>query len=74
MRNCFVFFDNLFFKVISQFSLIKNQAGNSKGEVEVLNVSTGIKQRSTMGGKVVSLAFESNGNLLWSGNDQVLPL
>ncbi|KAL1131585.1 hypothetical protein AAG570_011199 [Ranatra chinensis] len=45
-------------------------AGNARGAVEVLNVSTGIKQRNNMGGRVLSLAFESSGQLLWAGNDQ----
>ncbi|XP_073986617.1 WD repeat-containing protein 13-like [Rhodnius prolixus] len=45
-------------------------AGNAKGQVEVLNISTGIKQRSNIGGRILSLAFDSNGKILWAGNDQ----
>ncbi|XP_014246981.1 WD repeat-containing protein 13-like [Cimex lectularius] len=44
-------------------------AGNIKGQVEVLNISTGIKLRNNVGGKVLSLAFDSSGNSLWAGND-----
>lgn len=44
-------------------------AGNCRGQVEVVNISTGIKQHYTVGGKVLSLAFESSGELLWAGND-----
>ncbi|XP_068084432.1 WD repeat-containing protein 13 [Anabrus simplex] len=48
-------------------------AGNSQGMVEVLNVSTGIYPRggsSKLGGKVLSLAFDSTGVLLWAGNNK----
>ncbi|KAK9496471.1 hypothetical protein O3M35_013235 [Rhynocoris fuscipes] len=45
-------------------------AGNAKGQVEVLNISTGMKQRSNIGGRILSLAFDANGVTLWAGNDQ----
>ncbi|XP_014289725.1 WD repeat-containing protein 13 [Halyomorpha halys] len=45
-------------------------AGNSKGQVEVLNISTGKKNSNVMGGRVLSLAFDSTGSLLWAGNDE----
>lgn len=43
--------------------------------VEVLNISTGIYPRggsSKVGGKVLALAYNSNGEMLWAGNDKVL--
>ncbi|KAF6212349.1 hypothetical protein GE061_012871 [Apolygus lucorum] len=45
-------------------------AGNINGHVEVVNISTGIKHSSSMGGRVLSMAFESSGVNLWAGNDQ----
>lgn len=48
-------------------------AGNSRGMMEVLNVSTGIYPRggsSKLGGKVLGLAFDSSGQMLWAGNDK----
>ncbi|CAH1389303.1 unnamed protein product [Nezara viridula] len=45
-------------------------AGNAKGQVEVLNISTGKKNSNVMGGRVLSLAFDSTGSLLWAGNDE----
>lgn len=47
--------------------------GNSKGFIHVLNVSTGIYLRggsSKVAGKVLSLAFESSGRILWAGIDK----
>ncbi|XP_054271670.1 WD repeat-containing protein 13-like [Macrosteles quadrilineatus] len=47
--------------------------GNGRGMVQVLNVSTGIYPRggsSKMGGKVLSLAFDASGQLIWAGNDK----
>ncbi|KAJ9591246.1 hypothetical protein L9F63_002211, partial [Diploptera punctata] len=48
-------------------------AGNSRGMVEVLNVSTGIYPRggsSKLGGKVLALTFDASGQLLWAGNNK----
>ncbi|XP_021919906.1 WD repeat-containing protein 13-like isoform X2 [Zootermopsis nevadensis] len=48
-------------------------AGNSRGMVEVLNVSTGIYPRggsSKLGGKVLALACDASGQLLWAGNNK----
>ncbi|KAK7794662.1 hypothetical protein R5R35_003780 [Gryllus longicercus] len=48
-------------------------AGNSQGMVEVVNVSTGIYPRggsSKLGGKVLSLACDSSGQMLWAGNNK----
>ncbi|XP_063229525.1 WD repeat-containing protein 13-like isoform X2 [Bacillus rossius redtenbacheri] len=48
-------------------------AGNSYGMVEVLNVSAGIYPRggtSKLGGKILSLACDSSGRLVWAGNDR----
>ncbi|XP_046408769.1 WD repeat-containing protein 13-like [Ischnura elegans] len=48
-------------------------AGNSSGMVAVLNISTGIYPRggsSKVGGKILSLTFDSSGRLLWCGNDK----
>nr|CAD7442021.1 unnamed protein product [Timema bartmani] len=47
--------------------------GNSCGMVEVLNVSTGIYPQggtSKLGGRVLALACESSGHLVWAGNDK----
>ncbi|KAI8435661.1 hypothetical protein MSG28_003924 [Choristoneura fumiferana] len=48
-------------------------AGNARGMVEVLNVSTGIYPRggsSILGGKVMSIACESSGRMFWAANDK----
>uniref|UniRef100_A0A1B6KAF4 WD repeat-containing protein 55 homolog n=1 Tax=Graphocephala atropunctata TaxID=36148 RepID=A0A1B6KAF4_9HEMI len=48
-------------------------AGNGRGMVQVLNVSTGIYPRggsSKLGGRVLSLACDASGQLLWAGNDK----
>ncbi|XP_061713493.1 WD repeat-containing protein 13-like [Cydia pomonella] len=48
-------------------------AGNAKGMVEVLNVSTGIYPRggsSILGGRVLSIACESSGRMFWAANDK----
>lgn len=40
----------------------------------VLNVSTGIYPRggsSKIGGQILSLTFDANGQLLWAGTDKV---
>nr|CAD7455170.1 unnamed protein product [Timema tahoe] len=50
--------------------------GNSCGMVEVLNVSTGIYPQggtSKLGGRVLALACESSGHLVWAGNDKFDP-
>ncbi|XP_059477242.1 WD repeat-containing protein 13-like [Neocloeon triangulifer] len=47
--------------------------GNSKGVVQVVNVSTGINPKSgasKMGGRVQAIEFESSGQMLWAGNDK----
>ncbi|KAK4876748.1 hypothetical protein RN001_009254 [Aquatica leii] len=46
--------------------------GNGKGEVGVANVSTGLfmKNNCRIGGNVLSIASDSNGKLLWVGNDR----
>ncbi|XP_011635460.1 WD repeat-containing protein 13-like [Pogonomyrmex barbatus] len=48
-------------------------AGNSRGLVEILNISTGIYTRggtNNIGGKVISLACEgSGGSVIWASND-----
>ncbi|XP_013168981.1 PREDICTED: WD repeat-containing protein 13-like, partial [Papilio xuthus] len=48
-------------------------AGNARGMVEVLNVSTGIYPRggsSILGGKVQAIACESSGRMFWAANDK----
>ncbi|XP_068632072.1 WD repeat-containing protein 13-like [Battus philenor] len=48
-------------------------AGNARGMVEVLNVSTGIYPRggsSIVGGKVQAIACESSGRMFWAANDK----
>ncbi|XP_049868811.1 WD repeat-containing protein 13-like [Pectinophora gossypiella] len=48
-------------------------AGNARGMVEVLNISTGIYPRggsSILGGKVLSIACESSGRMFWAANDK----
>ncbi|XP_041978361.1 WD repeat-containing protein 13-like [Aricia agestis] len=48
-------------------------AGNAKGMVEVLNVSTGIYPRggsSVVGGRVLAIACESSGRIFWAANDK----
>ncbi|KAG6454764.1 hypothetical protein O3G_MSEX008857 [Manduca sexta] len=48
-------------------------AGNARGMVEVLNVSTGIYPRggsSILGGRVLSIACESSGRMFWAANDK----
>ncbi|XP_075232172.1 WD repeat-containing protein 13-like [Lycorma delicatula] len=48
-------------------------AGNSRGTVEVLNISTGIYLRGgscKLDGRVFTLAFEANGQLLWAGSSK----
>lgn len=47
--------------------------GNSKGMVQVLNVSTGIYLKggsSKTTGSVLSIVFDSSGKLLWAGDDR----
>ncbi|GIX94395.1 WD repeat-containing protein 13 [Caerostris darwini] len=47
--------------------------GNSKGMVQVLNVSTGIYLKggsSKTSGSVLSIVFDSSGQLLWAGDDR----
>ncbi|XP_042910127.1 WD repeat-containing protein 13 [Parasteatoda tepidariorum] len=47
--------------------------GNSKGMVQVLNVSTGIYLKggsSKSSGSVLSIVFDPSGRLLWAGNDK----
>jgi hypothetical protein len=56
------------------YTLTAQQAGNSQGMVEVLNVSTGIYARggsSKLGGEVLALACDASGQLLWAGNNKV---
>ncbi|XP_050670905.1 WD repeat-containing protein 13-like isoform X9 [Leptidea sinapis] len=48
-------------------------AGNARGMVEVLNISTGIYPRggsSILGGRVLSIACESSGRMFWAANDK----
>ncbi|XP_038211980.1 WD repeat-containing protein 13-like [Zerene cesonia] len=48
-------------------------AGNARGMVEVLNVSTGIYPRggsSILGGQVTAIACESSGRMFWAANDK----
>ncbi|XP_050345785.1 WD repeat-containing protein 13-like [Nymphalis io] len=48
-------------------------AGNARGMVEVLNVSTGIYPRggsSILGGRVTAIACESSGRMFWAANDK----
>ncbi|CAH0719582.1 unnamed protein product, partial [Brenthis ino] len=48
-------------------------AGNARGMVEVLNVSTGIYPRggsSILGGRVTAIACESSGRIFWAANDK----
>ncbi|KAK7590372.1 hypothetical protein V9T40_001985 [Parthenolecanium corni] len=48
-------------------------AGNEAGLLMVLNVSTGIYPRggsSKIGGQILSLTFDANGQLLWAGTDK----
>ncbi|PNF16687.1 WD repeat-containing protein 13 [Cryptotermes secundus] len=48
-------------------------AGNSRGMVQVLNVSTGIYPRggsSKLEGMVLALACDASGQLLWAGNNK----
>ncbi|GBP34949.1 WD repeat-containing protein 13 [Eumeta japonica] len=50
-------------------------AGNARGMVAILNVSTGIYPRggsSILGGRVLSIACESSGRMFWAGNDKVM--
>lgn len=57
--------------------LSTGQTGNGRGLVQVLNISTGIYPRGgacKMGGRVLSLAFEASGQMLWAGNDKVSTL
>ncbi|KAF5303936.1 hypothetical protein FQA39_LY01721 [Lamprigera yunnana] len=46
--------------------------GNGKGEVGVANVSTGLftKNMYRIGGNILSLASDTNGKILWAGNDK----
>ncbi|VVC99197.1 unnamed protein product [Leptidea sinapis] len=49
-------------------------AGNARGMVEVLNISTGIYPRggsSILGGRVLSIACESSGRMFWAANDKL---
>ncbi|KAL4709924.1 hypothetical protein ACJJTC_003887 [Scirpophaga incertulas] len=48
-------------------------AGNARGMVEVLNISTGIYPRggsSILGGRVQAIACESSGRMFWAANDK----
>ncbi|CAG9786348.1 unnamed protein product [Diatraea saccharalis] len=48
-------------------------AGNARGMVAVLNISTGIYPRggsSILGGRVLSIACESSGRMFWAANDK----
>ncbi|XP_052759533.1 WD repeat-containing protein 13-like [Galleria mellonella] len=48
-------------------------AGNARGMVEVLNISTGIYPKggtSILGGRVLSIACESSGRMFWAANDK----
>ncbi|XP_028171225.1 WD repeat-containing protein 13-like isoform X2 [Ostrinia furnacalis] len=48
-------------------------AGNARGMVEVLNISTGIYPRggsSILGGRVMAVACESSGRMFWAANDK----
>ncbi|XP_026332983.1 WD repeat-containing protein 13-like [Hyposmocoma kahamanoa] len=48
-------------------------AGNARGMVEVLNISTGIYPRggsSILGGRVLSIACDSSGRMFWAANDK----
>ncbi|XP_013199704.1 WD repeat-containing protein 13 [Amyelois transitella] len=48
-------------------------AGNARGMVAVLNVSTGIYPKggsSILGGRVLSIACESSGRMFWAANDK----
>ena len=50
------------------------QAGNKRGMVEVLNISTGIfplNGSSQVGAPVTCLTFDGVGRLLWAGDDRV---
>jgi len=61
-------------KETGTYTLTAQQAGNSQGMVEVLNVSTGIYARggsSKLGGEVLALACDASGQLLWAGNNKV---
>ncbi|KAF5304432.1 hypothetical protein FQR65_LT07962 [Abscondita terminalis] len=46
--------------------------GNGKGEVGVANVSTGLFMKNTckIGGNIMSITSDSNGKVLWVGNDR----
>ncbi|XP_066139422.1 WD repeat-containing protein 13-like isoform X2 [Euwallacea fornicatus] len=45
--------------------------GNNKGELRVVNVSTGLflKYYCRIGGCILSLTSDTNGNIVWAGND-----
>ncbi|XP_045771747.1 WD repeat-containing protein 13-like isoform X1 [Maniola jurtina] len=48
-------------------------AGNARGMVEILNVSTGIYPRggsSVLGGRVMAIACASSGRIFWAANDK----
>ncbi|XP_037964679.2 WD repeat-containing protein 13 [Plutella xylostella] len=50
-------------------------AGNDRGMVQVVNISTGIYPRggsSVLGGIVTSIACESSGRMFWAANDKGL--
>ncbi|KAF2900970.1 hypothetical protein ILUMI_05216 [Ignelater luminosus] len=46
--------------------------GNSRGEIRIANVSTGLfmKNASRVGGNILSLASDTSGKNLWIGNDK----
>lgn len=47
--------------------------GNSIGQMRVVNISTGIftPNKCIVGGNVLSLASQTNGKIVWAGNDRV---
>ncbi|XP_072044638.1 WD repeat-containing protein 13-like [Amphiura filiformis] len=61
---------------VCRFQPINNNmivTGNSKGHVQVLNVSTGKAAKGGQGklaGQVCSLAFDDGGSVLWAGDDR----
>lgn len=50
-------------------------AGNGQGSILVLNISTGIypgpRNSGKIGGRVLSIACEATGHLIWAGNSKV---
>lgn len=63
------------FKLHCNFFIFLNlvQTGNTKGEVRIANISTGLfmKNSCRVGGNVLSLASDTHGQCLWAGNDKV---